>query len=219
MFYGALATVTSFFALLILAAAVRMLLRGTWFWAWLKGTAAVLCVALAASLGLIAYDMYSYQQLSLDKPVATVSFERVEKQAFIATVALTDSGETREFYLRGDQWQMDARILRWKSIIRSMGGKPGYRLDRISGRYLTLEDERTQERTVYSLHEQDYGLDFWAWAYKKEGQAPLLDAAYGSATYVPMVDGALFEVALSQSGLVAKPLNAAAQKAVQVWLN
>ena len=39
---------------------------------------------------------------------------------------------------------------------------------------------------------------------------PWLDALYGSATFLPMADGALYEIKVSQSGLVARPLNQAA---------
>jgi hypothetical protein len=40
---------------------------------------------------------------------------------------------------------------------------------------------------------------------------------YGSATYLPMADGADYEVTVSQSGLVARPLNDAARLAVGAW--
>lgn len=216
MFYGAASITSILVGLVVLFIGVRMLFKGTWFWGWLRGMGGVFFIALAIGLGFIALDLHSYQQLLIDKPIATVSFKQVERQKFIASVAATDSGETSEFYLSGDQWQIDARVIRWKGALRSFGGKPGYRLDRISGRYSTLEDERTQQRTVYALREQEYGIDLWAWAHE-QNQMPLMDAAYGSATFLPMADGALFEVALSHSGLVAKPLNAAAEKAVNYW--
>ena len=38
---------------------------------------------------------------------------------------------------------------------------------------------------------------------------PWADALYGSAVYVPMSDGARYQVVVSQSGLVARPLNEA----------
>jgi hypothetical protein len=44
-----------------------------------------------------------------------------------------------------------------------------------------------------------------------------MDALYGSATFLPMADGALYEIKVSQSGLVARPLNQAARDAVAGW--
>ena len=51
----------------------------------------------------------------------------------------------------------------------------------------------------------------------KQVQLPVLDALYGSATFVPMSDGALFEVSLANSGLIARPLNERAQSAIERW--
>lgn len=220
MFYSAATVLTGILGVLVLFFGLRMLVKGTWFWGWLRGMGGVFFILVAMMCGLIALDLRSYQQVLLDKPVATVSFEKVEPQAFIATVALTESGATSEYYLRGDQWQMDARIIRWKGLLNSVGGKPGYKLDRIGGRYLSIEDERSRERTVHSLRDpEEFGIDLWGWAYQHEGKTPLIEAVYGSATFVPMADGALYEVALSHTGLVAKPLNDAAKKAVNLWID
>lgn len=219
MFYSAAAAVAGIFGLLVLLFGLRLLIKGSWFWGWVRGMSGVVLIALAAVAGLVAWDLRSYQQVLLDKPVATVSFTMVEPQAYVAAVALTDTGETREFYLRGDQWQMDARVIRWKSWWGRIGGKPGYKLDRLSGRYLSIEDERRRERTVHALwDEEEFGLDLWSWAYQHQEAAPVIEAVYGSATFVPMADGALYEVALSHTGLVAKPLNEAAKKAINIWI-
>lgn len=217
MFYGVLSSFFCLLALVFLFLGLRTLFKGTWFWGWVRGMSAALLVATSILLALIAWDMRSYRALLEDSPLITVAFEQVGEQAFVATMTSVDGGEVKEFYLRGDQWQIDARVVRWKGIARSL--KPGYRLDRISGRYFSLEDERSLERTVYSLFEQEYGVDFWAVAHQSKAGLPLFEAAYGSAAFLPMADAAIFEVALSSSGLVAKPLNNAAQKAVQLWLN
>jgi predicted membrane metal-binding protein len=219
MFYSAAAAVTGIFGLLVLLFGLRLLIKGSWFWGWLRGMSGVVLVLLAAAAGLIALDLRSYQQVLMDKSVATVSFQMVEPQAYIATVSLTDTGDTRDFYLRGDQWQMDARVIRWKSWFGRIGGKPGYKLDRLSGRYLSIEDERKRERTVHALRdEEEFGVDLWGWAYQHQGETAVIEAVYGSATFVPMADGALYEVALSHTGLVAKPLNDAAKKAINIWI-
>lgn len=182
--------------------------------------AGILLVASAILCSLVALDLYTYRQILVDKPIATISFERVEHQAYIATVTFAEDGLVSEYYLRGDQWQIDARLIRWKGIWSRIGGKPGYRLERISGRYISLEDERSLERTVYALREEsELAFDLWAWAYKQQSKTPIIEAVYGSATFVPMADGALYELGLSYSGLVAKPLNETAKRAVNHWIN
>jgi len=129
-------------------------------------------------------------------------------------VVKSNGGESR-YELAGDQWQMDARLIKWPNAVAAMGIKPGYRLDRISGRYYSLEKERTAERTVYSLDESKFGFDVWAFFHGSDMN--VIDAAYGTATFLPMSDGALYEVLLSNAGLLARPLNESARSAVERW--
>jgi hypothetical protein len=89
-------------------------------------------------------------------------------------------------------------------------------LDRIGGRYTRLEDERSQPRSVYSLN-QPQRIDLWDLVHRYHSWVPWMDALYGSATFLPMADGALYEIKVSQSGLVARPLNQAARDAVAGW--
>jgi hypothetical protein len=46
---------------------------------------------------------------------------------------------------------------------------------------------------------------------------PGVDAHYGTATYVPMVDGARYEVSLSRDAIIARPDNDQAREAVGAW--
>ena len=64
------------------------------------------------------------------------------------------------FVLSGDEWQLDARVLKWKGWANLFGLDAQYRLERVSGRYRDIEQERTGERTVYALAENP-GLDLW----------------------------------------------------------
>ena len=191
-----------------------VLLRQRWLLQWLKGTAGILLVVAAVYLSLFALNIYGYKEYAQEVPVATVSFRQSGDQSFIATVTRTD-GSAEDFRLKGDQWQLDARIIKWRLPFSLLGLKPGYQLDRISGRYYALEDERSRDRTVYSLHREPVGIDVWQMA--NDGWSILVDARYGSAAYLPMADGALFEVNAGATGLVARPMNGAAQQAISGW--
>ena len=61
------------------------------------------------------------------------------------------------------------------------------------------------------------GIDLWALLRRYHDYLPLADALYGSAAYVPMADGAVYVVSVSASGLVVRPANEAAQRAVGGW--
>jgi len=120
------------------------------------------------------------------------------------------------FDLRGDEWQLDARILKLHGIAFLFGFDTVYRLDRLSGRYRDITQERTAERTVYSLGE-DRGLDLWAIVQRYGRWLPWIDAAYGSATYMPMVDRGIYNVTMSATGLLTRPTNDIARGEVRKW--
>lgn len=195
-------------------AGVYVLIRNRWIIQWLKGTAGLLLIAIAVYLSLFALNLFSYNALTRESPVATVSFREVAEQTYSVTVAQPD-GTTAQYELKGDLWQLDARIIKWKGLFALFGFSPGYQLDRISGRYLSLEDELSRERTVYEVKSPSIGFDIWQSA--KDGWSLMVDASYGSATYLPMANGAIFEVTLSNTGLMGRPLNGSAQQAIELW--
>ena len=112
--------------------------------------------------------------------------------------------------LAGDEWQLDARVLKWKGWANLLGLDAQYRLERVSGRYRQIEQERKDERTVYALSENP-GIDLWTMSIDHRRWLPFVDAVYGSAVYLPMADGARYEVSITQSGLVARPVNDVAE--------
>ncbi len=173
-------------------------------------------LTLMAGLGLgIASNLYTYQRFIHEQPVAELQFQRINDARFVARLK-EPSGEIHQWELLGDEWQLDARVLRWHGVATLMGFDPLYRLERISGRYRNVARERTEARTIYALSE-DAGLDLWQLARHYQRWLPWVDATYGSATYLPMVDKARYAVQLSASGLIARPLNPEGEGAVRNW--
>jgi hypothetical protein len=74
----------------------------------------------------------------------------------------------------------------------------------------------SEERTVHPLSD-DLQFDVWDVARKFPVLMPGIDAYYGTATYLPMADGARFEVSLTRTALIARPVNDAARDAVGEW--
>lgn len=215
MFFTGLSVALAGIALVCVLIGLRLILRETWFMQWVKGTFAFFLLGLSFLIALVALDLYRYHAIERETTIATVSMQKLDDQMFQLKIAQGDKGE-QVFNIEGDLWQMDARLITWSGPFGSLGMQPGYRLDRISGRYLSLEQENSEERTVYELTTTEIGIDFWAWLQKSE-LLPWIDAKYGSATYLPMRDGALFSVAIGQDGLLARPLNTPAVEAIEQW--
>lgn len=209
--------VLSIFALGVAVFAARLLLRRGWIRGFVRGCCGAILIGSAAVVGLVALDLYSYKRILQDKRIATISFEKRADQTFEAVLVPDGVIEPQQFLLNGDQWQLDAKVIRWSGLLKVLAGKPAYRLDRLSGRYLSLDDERSKARTVHAVGNSTTGIDFWTWSRKISDNSRWVDASYGSATFVPMAHGALYEVAISESGLVARPMNEAAQEALGQW--
>ena len=124
--------------------------------------------------------------------------------------------DDRFFILRGDEWQMDAKILTWQPPLTILGLEPIYQLDRLSGRFGEIDRERSETRTVHALDTR-LPTDAWRIARRFPLLTPGIDAHYGTATFVPMVDGARYDVSLSRDALIARPANDRAREAVGAW--
>jgi len=175
-------------------------------------------VMLVLSVALIALsiNLYTYNRISHEQDVAEIVFKQLGPQHYSATVSLADEHQNTEYMIKGDEWQLDARIIKWNISMNLAGLDSLYRLDRISGRYRDVEEEKTETRTVYSLTRNE-GLDIWSLTKHYPSWLPWIDAYYGSATYLPMQDGARFKITLSQTGLLARPINEPGEESIQFW--
>ena len=201
--------------ILFLGKAFRRLRRRRILGGVLHGATAVVLLALSLCAALIATNLRTYQRLTAEQPAGELQFTGVGERQFNAVLTYPN-GEHANFALSGDEWQVDARVLKWHAFATMLGFDTAYRLDRIGGRYSRVEDERAQTRTVYSLNPPQR-IDLWELAHQYHSWMPWMDALYGSATFLPMADGALYEIKVSQSGLIARPLNQAARDAVGSW--
>jgi hypothetical protein len=181
------------------------------------------CVASACLAGLalpalvLAFGYYSYARLTEETLVSTVSFREIKSHDFEARLMIAGQRD-RIFRLLGNEWQIDARLVNWTPPLTILGLDPIFKLERISGRYSDIELERSEARSVYALA-ADTPIDIWKIAGKYPFLMPGVDAYYGTATYVPMADGARFAVSLSRDALIARPANDVAREIVGRWNN
>ena len=82
-------------------------------------------------------------------------------------------------------------MLKWRGFANLLGLDARYRLERLGGRYVEIEQERSAARSVYALGAAP-ALDLWLLARAYPRWLPFVDAVYGSATYLPMADGARY---------------------------
>lgn len=214
MQYNALAWATALLALLVLFIALRILFGGRWFLAWLRGTSGLVFFAAAVLVGLVAYDLSRYEPLPVNKPLLTLSFHRT---ANVYQVDILEDGVQRSVNLEGDLWQLDVRLLQWKGLAALIGLEPGYRLEKLNSRFLSIEQQSQARYTQAELTHSLYGVDLWRWLRLGQHDLFMFDAQARRVTYLPMADKAVFNVSLTPTGLLAEPMNEAAHQALKDW--
>jgi hypothetical protein len=205
MLLGTLVSVCAVAGLLFLLLAVRRLRHRRLGSCAIHGTSALVFFLAAVAIGLLGVNLLTYHRLTREQPALEAQFKRAGDARYAALLTYP-SGETQELALAGDEWQVDARVLKWTPFADILGFDTAYRLERISGRYADIARERDQRRTVYALNPPD-PVDVRPGLRAGRQLRPMGRRVYGSAVYVPMSDGARYQVVVSQSGLVARPLN------------
>ncbi len=181
--------------------AVRAARARHWLGGMIRGLVALLLLALAALAGTLTVGLQGYRALTFEELAATVHTEPVAPQRFRATITLPDR-RLAMYELAGDAFYMDAHILKWHPWANLLGLRTVYELDRVAGRYNAGADERAQPHTAYELA-RSKPVDLFLIA-RRRLLGPLVDAEYGSATFVAATRPATFEVRVSTTGLLAR---------------
>ena len=162
----------------------------------------ILMLALAGLAGALAAGVHGYRALTHEEVAARITVTPTGKQRFNATVRHPD-GRMGVYAIAGDEIYVDAHILKWKPYANWMGLHTGYELDRVAGRYHGVKDEQTAERTVLALSRERL-VDLYALRRRYAFLGPLVDAEYGSATFVPVTRPAELELRVSTTGLLLR---------------
>ena len=190
-------------SLLFIILGIRRFFRGKLISASIQSLSGV-SLFLAGLLSLsIAVNLYSYDRLTYEQNIAQLIFTQLDKQQFRAKIIYTNQNKVDEFLIRGDEWQMDARVIKWHGWAQLLGLNSQYRLERISGRYSDIEEEQLKPRTVYSLNSENE-IDYWKLINNYKKWLPWIDTHYGSAAYLPMADKTTYSLSLTQTGLIAR---------------
>lgn len=199
-------------ALFMLYLSGRALLSKDWFFKWLRGSFGFLAIVCTVMSVIVAINLIRFSIAEEGQVIATLRFTEVAPQEF--DVELVDQKNKKQFYrVGGDQWQLDVRLIKVSAWFD--GGLPAYKLDRLSGRYLSLEQENQTQRTAHDLLHAQL-MDTWPWFANKDWMG-LIQAKYGSATYMPMANGAIYQVRLFHDGLDATAVNEQAKQALGNW--
>ena len=168
---------------------------------------------LGLGVALVALNTQMFARLTHESDVANVSVKAVSaaKGLYHITIQRLDGpNQTLTCDLQGDEWEIAARVQKWKPWANVLGLDTTYALDQVANKYydasrgngrpITSCDLRGPEPTVDKIMPD-------AWVNWVLGQAYTEQRRFGSAAYMPLSDGATYKVVMTQSGLNAEPTN------------
>lgn len=183
----------------------------------LGGGGAMTAAGLAA--GLLGLNLQSYARLTWEAPVAEITVRSVQpaKKIYVVEVHRLDGSDRMQYCtLQGDEWLLAGRVQTWKPWANELGLNATYTLDQITNMYFSADEANGKPITACNIKSappvvNHYLPDRWV----KWMMAHLLvsDRRFGSANFMPLADGALYRVTITQRGFVSEPMNDAAKRA------
>lgn len=192
--------------------AVLMLLKRRVLLAGLNGTAGFSLLSMATVFVLILLNIHTYHQLTSEIKLAEVEVGKRTHQGTPIKVQTTDNHYL--FIIDGQEWQLDARFLKWKSWAYLLGSEPVVRLEGLTGRRPL--DRSISTNPYHPIQQsqilQNLGSTLSDWL-------GIVDTYYGSSVYMPASEGAVYTVSATVTGLVARAENNVAKQAVTRWMS
>ena len=194
--------VCSVLSLIFFIATISALRRKKLLSSTLRFLLAALFLTLASLFGTITIATVGYRALTYEETAATVRIEPMSTKLFMAHFRFPD-GRQASYKLAGDELYVDAHILKWKPFVNIIGLHTAYELERVTGRYIDVKDELVSPRTVFLLS-QDKPLNMFNLRQRYFFFHHLLDAEYGSATFISSDKADTFEIRVSTTGLLIR---------------
>lgn len=194
-----------FFSLLAFLGSFGALRRGEYIQLTTQLIFSLAFFFLAALFALSALSIRGYSGFTHEELAATVWVTPLQKESFQAEFIFSD-GKVQTFTLSGDELFVEAHIIKWQPIAHLIGLHTSYALSRVTGRYLSVQDEVTKPRTVYALDHKDKWFDLFTLRKRFAYLHVLFDAQYGSASFIPIKNVQQYKLMVTTSGLIFRPM-------------
>ncbi len=152
----------------------------------------------------MGFFLGTYHVFTYEKPVAEVVVEPVSgERAGRLTVVVFSPAMMRQYVVYGDQWTIEADIVKWDNWLYLLGLENRYRITRLRGRYIKAEEETSQKQSVYSLV-KDETHPLWKYLYDYGEWFPLVNTVYGNAVFQSLANAKQYQIFIGTTGLLAR---------------
>lgn len=164
----------------------------------------MLVFALISSIFMLLYaSLKGYEHFTYNKPIFTVECSLKQDESFVLKFTELDVVDNpAKFYrIKGQQFVIEGHIVKWEDFFVTVGMKPLYQVTRLTGRYVSINDEKEKERSVYEIAEE---TKVWRWLMKYGEKIPGIDAVQGVSSFKDAVEGKKLTVYITHNSFVIK---------------
>jgi hypothetical protein len=197
------------FAVIFFVIGVKLLADPDWFSGFIRGVIGMAMLSASVAGGYIIFDMLSFKTVQPSTAIAEISVSKTSRQRFEISIKGPSVNQSNIDVL-GDQAEFKIQMLLWSGPAIDAGLKTAYRFESVQGRFLTLEQEKSIDQSPHLLKPMPF-IQFWRFL-NQYPLIPFVEAKYAEAIYVPLANGAIFELVLETDGIKIQPKNAAANK-------
>ncbi len=175
--------------------------------------------AVGLAVALLALNTQLFARLTYEGQVADVIVKAVDPahKIYRVTIKRLDlPGVVQGCTLQGDEWIIEGRVQKWQPWANAVGLDSTYVLEQISNKYFSALEANGKPITACDLQGPKPDIDKYipaGWLAWLAHHSFTEERRFGSANYMPLADGAVYRVVMTQSGLNAEPENPAAEKA------
>jgi hypothetical protein len=172
------------------------------------------------ALALVGLNTQLFSRLTHEGPVAEVRVKVADAATdnYLVTVHRLDGQiPDQNCKLQGDEWMLGGQVQKWKPWANVLGLDATYTLDQISNKYTTAERGNGKPITSCDLTGKPVVNAYvpGTWRGWLLNQFYTQDRKFGDANYMPLADGAVYRIVITQSGFNAEPENDAAKAALK----
>jgi|GEM_PF-6689944 len=209
-------SVTTFSIILAVLAGLAIL-SGLWlvravapFFVWFRSLAGLVLILVGVTLSFVAWEIHSYSPVSGLEPVASVSVTRTGTNEWQLTIFGPGDGE-KSHVIPGDRARIGLDLLGPRFSNEHFQVPTLMRLGEVGGRYLQFEDALAAQEGVTPASSGIAG-EWRQWLL-----SPVFFIPETGPAYMPLRDGAVYDLWVSGRLLVAGPANSVAEAAWESW--
>ena len=180
----------------------------------------VLLAALGGAGMLLGLNTVMFARLTHEGPVAEITVKTLDPASARYTVLvkrLDSDIAVQSCIIQGDEWLIAGKVQKWKPWANMLGLDSTYTLDQIVNKYFTARRGNGRLITACDLTEPPPPLNQYVpptWLDQLKDTAFTEDRHFGDANFMPLADGAVYRLVITQSGFNSEPANDAARAAV-----